>query len=77
MIKFAWIKTISDMKTFKDILQLICGLCVIICPISFVLTFVGFLVLNANLIAYSFFTLCFTFGYAFFYIAFTNKIFKV
>ncbi len=65
------------MKILKDILQLICGLCVIICPISFVLTIVGFLILNANLIAISFFTLCFTFAYAFFYLTFTNKIFKV
>ena len=65
------------MKTFKDILELICGLCMIICPISIILTIVAFIILSAKLLVISFLTLCFTAGYCFFYLTFTNDIFKI
>ncbi len=55
------------MKTIKYILAWIYTICVIVCPISFILTFVGLLVLNADLSAYSFLTTLVTSGYAFFY----------
>ena len=64
------------MKTFKEILQVISALCVLICPMTFVLTFVGLLIFDADLFIYSLFTGCLTGVYVFVYEACTNEILK-
>ena len=64
------------MKTLKLILGVIYLISLFMWPISFVLTFIGLFMLNAKLMAFSFFILCFTTVYCFAYIS-DDKVFRI
>ena len=64
------------MKTIKNILEWIYAICLIVCPLSFIMAFVGLLILNAEVIVYSFLTYAVTLPYVVFYGTHNNPRFN-